>query len=50
MYNTVYFFQIVTWKLLDESLTLQPNDWSWEWKNNVLMPVTTDLEIGPENL
>ena len=49
MYNTVYFFQIAKWKLLDESFTLQPNDWGWEWKNNVLMPVMTDLEIGPEN-
>ena len=43
--------QIVIWKLLDDgSIELKPNEWGWHWKNNLLQPITTDMDVAPESL
>ena len=40
--------QITIWKLLNNAeLSLDPIDWGWYQKENILCPVMTDREVAP---
>ena len=51
LYNLVKnVFQVVIWKVLDNSFELPPDQWGWEWKDGTLVPVITDLEFARGSL
>ena len=37
--------QVITWKMLDDSLNLQPTDWGWRMEENCLIPIPTGKYI-----
>ena len=42
--------QVITWKMRDDSLNLQPANWGWRIEENCLVPVPTDKDVAPSNL
>ena len=43
--------QIMTWKMLDnDNSERNPEKWGWYSKDNVLLPIMTDMDVAPENL
>ena len=39
--------QIMTWLFLHESADYDPSEWGWIHKENMLLPVLTDIDIAP---
>ena len=42
--------QIVNWKLLDEGVQLNPEDWGWKIEDSTLNPVKSDKAVAPQTL
>eukprot|EP00794_Sanderia_malayensis_P012470 gene12470-13758_t len=42
--------QIVLWKVLDDDIKLRAEEWGWYCKDDQLLPITTDMDVAPENL
>ena len=43
-------YQVIEWKMLDSTLTLDPRKWGWKKDEDHLVPIPTTNEIAPENL
>ena len=42
--------QTIQWKILDDTINLEPEKWGWKKDNGVLVPIPTDKEIAPPDL
>ena len=42
--------QVVLWKVLDDDLEQNPEEWGWYFKGDQLLPIMTDMDVAPENL
>ena len=42
--------QIINWKLLDDTVNLDPVDWGWKLQGGRLTPICTDKQIAPDDL
>ena len=42
--------QIIEWKLLDDTVSLDPTAWGWKFDNGSLAPVPTDKDVAPPSI
>ena len=42
--------QIIEWKLLDDTVSLDPTAWVWKFVNGSLAPVPTDKDVAPPSI
>ena len=42
--------QIIKWKLLDDTVSLDPTAWGWKFDNGSLAPVPTDKDVAPPSI
>ena len=48
--DLLVLLKIMEWKLLDDTLSLDPIAWFWKFDNGSLAPVHTDKDVAPPSI